>query len=145
MAPKKGRHPNSLKNLKPVKPGEIRNAEGGRSHDKHKKIWKRFTNEYLVEIIDLAIMGNLQGLKKVVDNPDSPAIQVGVAKALFTAISKGDWDTLERIISRIVGKVPDKIDLSGSVGSYAETQEDAENRQKRVEMLLQKRAMLNGR
>lgn len=114
---RQGRAPNSLKNLKPIRKGEVRNPHGARAHDPVKKELKRFTNKYLIEIIEMAVMGNLAGLKAVVDNPDSPAIQVGVAKSLFNAISEGDWSTLESIVSRIIGKVPDKVDFTGTMKS----------------------------
>ncbi len=112
---KRGKNPNSMKNLKPIKKGSVLNPIGANAHDPIKKAIKKFTNQYLIEVINMAVMGNLKGLQDVVKNPDSPAIQVGVAKCLFTAISKGDWDTLESIIVRIIGKVPDKIEHSGSV------------------------------
>lgn len=112
---KRGKNPNSMKNLKPVKPGMVLNPRGAAAHDPIKKAIKKFTNQYLIEVIDMAVMGNLKGLQDVVKNPNSPAIQVGVAKCLYTAISKGDWDTLESIIVRIIGKVPDRVEHSGAV------------------------------
>jgi hypothetical protein len=105
----KGKSPNSLKNLKPIKKGQIMNPEGARSHNPIKKELKKFTNSYLVSVIELAVMGNLQGLAAVVKNPDSPAIQVGIAKALHKAIENGDWGTLESIVQRVVGKIPDRV------------------------------------
>lgn len=108
---KRGKNPNSLKNLKAIQPGQVLNPLGGGAHDQIKQSMKRFTNKYLIEVIDMAVMGNIKGLESIVKNPDSPAIQVGVAKCLFTAITKGDWQTLESIIVRIVGKVPDKMEV----------------------------------
>lgn len=105
----KGKSPNSLKNLKPIKKGQIMNPEGARSHDPIKKELRRFTHKYLKETIELAVMGNLEGLQKVVKDPSSPAIQVGIAKALHKAIQNGDWGTLESIVQRVVGKIPDRV------------------------------------
>lgn len=112
----KGKSPNSLKNLKPIKKGQIMNPEGARSHDPVKKEIKKFTSKYMTEIIELAVMGNLEGLAKVVKDPNAPAIQVGVAKALHKAISNGDWGTLNDIVARIIGKVPDKVHIGGEDG-----------------------------
>lgn len=108
----RGNSPNSIKNLRPISKGEIRNPQGGRAHDPIKKELKKFTSQYLTEIIEMAVMGNLAGLKTIVENPNSPAIQVGVAKALFNAISSGDWGTLESIVSRVVGKTPDNLNVN---------------------------------
>lgn len=64
-----------------------------------------------MEIIELAIMGNLKGLQQLIDNPETPAIQVGLAQSMVRAINHGDWDVLESIMGRIIGKVPDKIQV----------------------------------
>lgn len=109
----KGRSPNSLKNLKHIKKGQVMNPEGARAHDPVKKELKRFTNKYLRDIIELAVMGNLAGLQAVVKDPNAPAIQVGVAKALADAVVNGNWSILESIVSRVIGKVPDRIHLGG--------------------------------
>lgn len=114
---KRKMNPESLKNLKKIKKGTILNPEGGRAHDPAKKLLKRFTNSYLKEVIELAVMGNLAGLKAVAEDPDTPAIQVGVCTAMISAINKGDWGLLESIIVRIVGKVPDKIKVENADAS----------------------------
>lgn len=106
----RGSSPNSRKNLKPVEKGEVRNPEGSRAHDPYRRELKKFTSTYLTEVIDAAVMGNLEALQAIVKNPKSPAIQVGVARVLYNGIRDGDWDIIEKILARIIGKVPDKID-----------------------------------
>ena len=113
----KGKHPNQLAALRPIKKGQVLNPNGARAHDPVKRAMRRFTNEYMKEIIELAVLGNLDGLQKIVKDKDAPAIQVGVARALFNAIKNGDWSTLNSIVERLIGKVPDRIDLS-SDGSF---------------------------
>lgn len=123
MGSKKGMKlsPNSLKNLKPIRPGEVRNPDGGRTHDPVKKALRSFTNEYLKEVIEAAVMGDLLALKEIIDDEKSPAIKVGVAKSVLKAIEYGDWTLLNSIIERIVGKIPNEIKLSGSVGNESES------------------------
>ena len=106
----KGKHPNSLKHLKPVKKGEVRNPNGARAHDPVSKEMRRLTAEYLREVIEAATLGNLAELKRIAEDPDTPAIQVGVAKVLFNGIRDGNWDIVEKLLARAIGKVPDKID-----------------------------------
>ena len=96
-----------LRNLKPAKKGEIRNPEGGRTHNPI----RRLTIEVLREIIELALTGNIEALKEMAENPKTPVIQVGVAFSLMNAVKKGDWDTQEKIISRILGKLPDQLNV----------------------------------
>ena len=94
----------------PWKPGQSGNPEGGRKHNPEKKRIKKVTNELLQDLVDLALSGNVSELKRIIADPTSPALKVGIATALFTAIKKGDWKTLESIVERIVGKVPVKVD-----------------------------------
>jgi hypothetical protein len=111
----RGLHPNSKKNLKPIEKGEVRNPLGGRAHDPHLKVLRSFTNEYMKEILELAVMNNIEGLKAIITNQDSPAIQVGIARALVEAIRHGDWTTLEKIVERLIGKVPDRLQVQAQV------------------------------
>lgn len=106
----KGRNPNSLKNLKPAKKGEVRNPNGGRTHSAEMKAMRKFSAKVLAEVIEAAVMGNLSDLKRIAEDPTTPAIQVGVATVLYKGIKNGDWDIVEKVLARVIGKVPDKID-----------------------------------
>lgn len=100
-----------LKNLKPAKKGEIRNPEGGRTHNPLTKALKKLTIETYREVIELALTSNIKALKEIAEHPKTPAVQVGVAFALIGAVKKGDWEVLEKIASRIVGKIPDQLNV----------------------------------
>lgn len=97
------------------KPGQSGNPEGGRAHDPIKKEFRKFTSEYLKEIIELAVMGDVEGLKVITETPGTPAIKVGLARSLYNAIKDGDWPMLERIFERITGKVPVVMEVSSKV------------------------------
>jgi len=98
----------SLRNLKPAQKGEVRNPEGARSHNPA----RRLSLELYREIIELALTGNIDSLKKVAEDPKTSVIQVGLAYALIKAVKDGDWDTQERITARILGKIPDHININ---------------------------------
>lgn len=142
---RRGMHPNSMKTVleNRIKKGTVLNPIGAHAHDPVKKALKRFTNEYMKEIVELAVMGNLAALKEVAENPNTPAIQVGVAKALAHAINDGDWTTLRAIVSEILGKQADKIDLTVTPKPMEETEEEKEKRQQRVQEKLNKLKLLN--
>lgn len=110
---RKGRHPNTLKNLKPAKPGEVRNPKGI-GQPPHLRALRKFTHDYLMDIIDVALTGNVEQLKEIAEDPKTPAIQVGVARVLYNAIKDGDWTRIEHILVRILGKVPEKIDTTSN-------------------------------
>jgi hypothetical protein len=134
----RGKNPNSLKNLKPCPKGKVLNPHGGRAHS----AIRRLTNEYFKEIIEAALLGNIEGLAVIINDPASPALKVGVAKSLHTAIKNGNWLILESIIARLLGKLPDKLEVSGAMRtgeikelSEQELKERVEKKYKNVQAL----------
>lgn len=111
---KRGKHPASKANLQMWKPGQSGNPEGGRAHDPTTKIMRKLTTEYFKDCIDAAVNGNLSDLVKIAEDPNTPVIKVGIAKCLADAVTKGNWDLLEKIIARLVGKVPDQVDVTSN-------------------------------
>lgn len=114
---RQGMHPNSLRNLKIIKKGEIRNPLGAGAHDKDRKALKRLTHKMIKKLINLALTGTLEDLNAVAQNPRSSALEVGISSALANAIKKGDWSTLKGIVEALVGKEADKfiIEAQGEI------------------------------
>ena len=112
--------------------GQIANPLGAGAHNKVKKALKRMiTNNFFCDIIDALMSGNMESLSKIANDPNSSALKVGVARAIFTAAKKGDWATLQSIIERIVGKVPERIETENTIITMSD-----EQRQKRIAQLL---------
>lgn len=101
-------------NLKPIKKGQVLNPNGARTHNPIKKALMKLTVETYREVIELVLTGNLAALEEVIKNPNTPAIQVGVATAFVKALKAGDYGTIERIAERIVGKIPEVINLTSN-------------------------------
>lgn len=93
------------------KPGQSGNPEGGRLHDPVTKALKKLTVETYREVIEMVLTNDLLSLKKLAEDPKTPAIQVGVATTFMKAIQRGDYDVIERIAERIVGKIPEEINV----------------------------------
>lgn len=106
------RSPNQLKNLKPFKKGQSGNPRGGQLHNPAIRAMKKLTIESLREVIEVALTGNVSDLKAMVENPKTPAIQVGFATAIMKAIKDGDPTVLERFAERLVGKIPEIININ---------------------------------
>ena len=94
--------------------GQIANPLGGAAHDPLKRELKRITNVMFCDVIDALLRGNLEALSLIANDTSAPALKVGVARAIFNAAKTGDWSTLEKIIERIVGKLPDKVEVTGT-------------------------------
>lgn len=106
-------NPNSLANIGKYKwaPGiPSPNPEGGRAHDPLKRELKKFSNEYLREIIELVMTNDIAEVQRLAEDRTIPAIKMGLARSVFNAIRSGDWVMLERIFERITGKVAISID-----------------------------------
>lgn len=93
-----------------IKPGEVRNPLGARAHDPAKKALKKLTTELFQDIIQMALDSDRVALRAVINDQSTPALKVGVAKALYNAIKRGDWGTLRSIIEQITGKQVIKVD-----------------------------------
>ena len=99
------------------------NPLGGKLSNPAVRALKNLTVEIYREVIELALTSNIAALKAIAENPDTPAVQVGVAVALVKAIQKGDWNIVNAIAERIVGKIPDKIEHTGLVKHEPPTDE----------------------
>jgi hypothetical protein len=73
-----------------------------------------FTVKYYREIIEHALMGTLADLRCLVENPRTPNIQRAIASVVYTAVENSDLDTLEKLVERVIGKIPDQIDVNVS-------------------------------
>lgn len=93
------------------KKGKSGNPEGARAHNPIRKALKNLTVQSYREVIEAVCTGNLAELKRMVEDPTTSALQVGVAKAFVKALNDGDYATIERIAERIVGKIPDELNV----------------------------------
>lgn len=102
--------------LKPFhfKKGQSGNPQGGRAHNPASKALRNLTIDSYREIIELVMTGNLGELRKLSESRTVPAIQVGVARAFLKALNRGDYDIIERIAQRIIGKIPEVIKVQST-------------------------------
>lgn len=101
------------KNLKPYKKGQSGNPAGRPKGiiNPIRQALKELTVDTYREVIEVVLTGNFAELQRIIDDPTTSVIQVGVAKAFAKAMKAGDYQTIERIAERIVGKIPDQINL----------------------------------
>lgn len=99
------------------KPGQTGNPNGRPIISPEIKALKTLTVKSYREIIQHVIDGNVEQLKEIVRDNTQPALKVAVAAAVITAIKKGDIATVEKILERVIGKVPDIVQFTGQVGN----------------------------
>lgn len=106
------------------KKGQSGNPEGARKHHPALKALKNLTLDTYRDVIEAVCSGNISLLATMAkgDDPKMSALQVGVARAFYAAIQKGDYEVIERIAQRIVGKIPDELNVvSKNLNANVET------------------------
>lgn len=114
----------SGKQLRPYqfKKGQSGNPSGGKAHNKEIKLIKRLTNIEVAELGALILQKNITALRDIAEdaknNPDSKhsSLKSIMAMIAVKAFAKGDAHSLDAILNRTAGKVPDKIHLTGKDG-----------------------------
>ena len=64
---------------------------------------------YQVKLIEIIIKQDIEALQVIISDKKQPALKVAIATSMATAIKKGDFETIEKIIQRVIGKVPDVV------------------------------------
>lgn len=105
--------PRTAKHLKPhhFKKGQSGNPAGGRIQNPITRALKNLTVESYRQVIEAVCTGNVDNLRAMIEDPKTSALQVGVATAFVKAIKAGDYAVIERIAERIVGKIPDELNV----------------------------------
>lgn len=95
------------------KKGQSGNPKGGRAHNPALRALKNLTVDSYREVIEAVCTGNISLLQALASgkDPKISALQVGIARAFLKAIQSGDYEVIEQIAQRIVGKIPDELNV----------------------------------
>ena len=85
----------------------------GRPRDMLKAV-KKLTKDELEDIASLVIKSTVEDLRKILKDPDTTAIRVMIVRVVIKIIEKGDMDSLDKLLNRMIGKVKDKVDVTGN-------------------------------
>lgn len=73
---------------------------------------KELTIESYRNVIECVCAGNIDNLQAMISDPKVSVLQVGIAQAVLNALRAGDYAVIERIAERIVGKIPEELNLN---------------------------------
>lgn len=90
------------------KPGQSGNPKG-RPKNPIPDALKKLTNQSLRRVIRIVVKGNKDQIEKLINNPDTSMLELAVANSFVKAVAKGDYQTVEHILQRVLGKVPDRL------------------------------------
>jgi len=105
----------SLRNLKPAKPGEVRNPKG-RPKDKLGEAMRMLTAQSFAEMANLIVRGNIADLQAVINDKDAEVLKKVIATTVVNMMKKGDINALDTLLNRLVGKVKDKVEVNNTGG-----------------------------
>lgn len=97
-------------------PGQSGNPLGAALHNQELKALRRLTKETVADIGAMILEADLEALQAVAKDKSATVLRVWFASVAVKAISKGDAMSLNVILNRIVGKVPEEIRHAGEDG-----------------------------
>ena len=112
MTKKRVPHPNSLANLKPIRPGEVRNPHGGPKIPEDIKRARLLNTNTIARLYNELIHLSVPAIKERKTRPDLSVLEIWVLNVMSKGANDGNPVTLEMIISRIAGKITDKVEVA---------------------------------
>jgi hypothetical protein len=96
-----------------IKKGEVRNPLGGKTQNPVLNAMRRLTQEDLADVGQMILAGEFESIKEIAENPKGH----NALKAIFCSVfnkahEKGDMQSLNLFLDRVVGKVKDKVDVT---------------------------------
>ena len=96
------------------KPGKSGNPGGMPIETEEQKRLRRLTKAELAECASWLVKGNVDQIRTIAKDPKASILQVWVAALVIKSIEKGDADSWDKIMNRIVGKVKDELSVEGN-------------------------------
>lgn len=106
-----------------IKKGEVRNPKG-HCIPLEQRILKATTNQTLAIMIQKVITLTPADIKKLHKGKDITALESIILGTILDAIQHRNYNKLEQLLERVIGKVPDKVDLTSKGESISISKED---------------------
>lgn len=104
------------------KPGQSGNPKG-RVKNPVPDALKKMTKQQLRRVIRAIVKGNTDYLEQLANSKTASTLEVSVAVCYIKAMEKGDYGTIEHIIQRVVGKIPDELKITSNNKNLNVTEE----------------------
>ncbi len=126
--------PRSLENLKKnqYKPGQSGNP-GGKPPDPITKAIKLLSTQDYIDVINVMVESPMSELKKLIEDPKSSSLKVGLARSILKAIQKGEYNVFEKLTDRLIGPVSTKLQVEAKTESIVTLVDEA-----KIEAILKK-------
>ena len=108
--------PNPNGGPKKFEKGRAYNPRGGAAHDPIKKMIKKLTTQELESVIDILLRRNREKMEFIVKDPQSSVLQIWICSIALHGIKRGDATALNALLDRCIGRVKDRVEVSGAPG-----------------------------
>lgn len=111
--------PSKYKPVPPVefrfKPGQSGNPSGRTPFSAEQRALRKLTLEKYRKVIKIALKQPFEDLVAFSLDGRNSTVEVGVARLLIHAINSGNTSDFELFAARIVGKIPDVLEIAGEI------------------------------
>lgn len=91
-------------------PGQSGNPEGSKPQPINEKMLRRFTKEHVADVFNQIMELTEKELTAFMADDNVSAFEKAIAKTVEKARDSGDMTQIEKLLDRIIGKVPQKVD-----------------------------------
>jgi hypothetical protein len=99
-------------NLRPAKKGEVRNPEGGRTHNPIMRALAKVTKDSFADVLTIAFQSTETELQDLIFDPEATALKKLIARAMLQALEEVNYGFVERIADRLIGRIEDNININ---------------------------------
>jgi len=97
---------------KPFQPGRSGNPGGRPKLSAEDRALRNMTKEQFREVANLLIEKDDQELMRIASTPGTPFLMVWLIQCYLKGAENGDYDTLDKLMNRVIGKVRDEVDMN---------------------------------
>lgn len=119
MAAARGKQTEEFKKAQ-FKKGQSGNPQGGRLHNPEIKRIKGLTQKELIDVATFVLQSSVGQIKTKMKDPKTSVLQGMVLGLALKSMTKGDAASFNALMDRLLGKVREHIDFTGTVGGTAQ-------------------------
>lgn len=101
---------------RPFQKGQSGNPLGGKLHNPEIKKIKQLTEKELIDVASFVLASTVGQIKERMKDPKTSVLQGMVLGLALKSMTKGDSSAFNALMDRLLGKVKENFNFSGTVG-----------------------------
>jgi Family of unknown function (DUF5681) len=110
------------------KPGQSGNPKGRPVFSPESKEIRALSHQSVAEMGSMVLKGDIEGIQAIAKDTKATVLKVWMASIIVKAINRGDVTVLNAFLDRVVGKVKERVQITGdpdaplSIGVFSSDQ-----------------------